>query len=56
MPASQVKVPNLGLGGIFQKKMAKHHDLWVLTRLNNREIIENELLEKSDGRASFHLP
>ena len=34
-----------GVGWNFSKEMAKHHDLWVLTRLNNREIIENELLE-----------
>ena len=34
-----------GVGWNFSKEMAKYHDLWVLTRLNNRKIIENELLE-----------
>ena len=29
----------------FSKEMAKHHDLWVLTRLNNREIIENDSMK-----------
>ena len=42
-----------GVGWNFSKEMAKHHDLWVLTRLNNREIIENELLENPTEELHF---
>lgn len=32
-----------GVGWDFARHMAEHHDVWVLTRSNNRQVIENEL-------------
>ena len=32
-----------GVGWNFAKEMAQHHTVWVLTRSNNREVIEQEL-------------
>ena len=32
-----------GVGWNISKEMAKHHDVWVLTRSNNRKVIEEEL-------------
>lgn len=34
-----------GVGWNFSKEMAKHHDVWVLTRSNNRKVIDGELTE-----------
>ena len=34
-----------GVGWNMSKEMAKLHDVWVLTRANNREVIEKELAE-----------
>lgn len=32
-----------GVGWNFARHMAEHHEVWVLTRSNNRQVIENEL-------------
>lgn len=32
-----------GVGWNFARHMAEHHDVWVLTRSNNRQVIEDEL-------------
>lgn len=35
-----------GVGWNLAREMAKHHDIWVLTRANNRTVIEKELVRK----------
>lgn len=39
-----------GVGWNWARELARHHEVWVLTRSNNREPIERELHERSEDR------
>jgi glycosyltransferase involved in cell wall biosynthesis len=42
-----------GVGWAVAREMARHHDIWVITRANNRPIIEAELAR--DPRPGLHF-
>jgi glycosyltransferase involved in cell wall biosynthesis len=42
-----------GVGWNWSRAMARHHDVWVLTRSNNREEIERALAESPQPRLRF---
>ena len=42
-----------GVGWFWAKEMAKHHDVWILTRSNNRAEIERELRRSPQPKMRF---
>jgi len=42
-----------GVGWNFAKELARHHDVWVLTRSDNRPVIESELAQSAVHRLTF---
>ena len=44
-----------GVGWTVAREMARHHDIWVITRANNRPVIEAELARNPQPGLHFRL-